>query len=200
MSSIEGAMRKSSQDFLRLVWPVIGMPFGRPIPVETVSANAFARELDARAGIDNWLIGVDGHMRGLASRVQWPRGEPYNTFSIRIKSRSGGSTEYDKRKREIAALGALTPHYVVQAYVRCTNPQPKPGHTECATGDHVQLMSAAIALMRDVIAAVYRIGRLMPANPDGTQGWAVPWDELLAESVPIQVWPAPQPPDWREVA
>lgn len=87
--AVERAIKKSSEDFLRLVWPAIGQPFGRIIPVESVSDNDFAKELDARAGIDSWLVGVDGHMRGLASRVQWPRGDAFTTFTIRIRTRYG---------------------------------------------------------------------------------------------------------------
>lgn len=173
---IDSRMRASTRDFLRVVWPVIGRGFGTPIPVETVTENAFAVELDRRAGIDMWLVGRDGHLRGLASRVQWPKtGRPFRTFTVRVRSRYGGPTEYDKRRAEIASPGALTPHYVCQAYV---------------SPDHQTLLAAAVARMGDVISAVERgIGWLMPPNPDGTRGWAVPWSALADEGAPIVIWP-----------
>jgi hypothetical protein len=64
-------LKKSTEDFLRFVWPRFEPMFGPVVPVESVSANTFARELDCRAGVDLWLLSRDGHMRGLASRVQW---------------------------------------------------------------------------------------------------------------------------------
>lgn len=192
-------IRKSSEDFLKLVWPVIGPQFGEIIPVETVTANSFARELDARAGIDNWLIGIDGHMRGLASRVQWTESS-YDTFTIRIRARFGGPTEYHKRKKEIATDGALTPHYVCHAYV---------------STNRLRLVAVALGRMRDIIAAIDDgVGFAMRPNGDGTQGWALPWQSLLERNVPIEVWPprviqqplplgesdwpeVRRPPDWR---
>jgi hypothetical protein len=177
-TEVGSALRKSSQDFLRLVWPAIGGEFGEVIPVETVTANSFARELDMRAGIDAWLVSVDGHMRGLASRVQWTNSS-YNTFTVRVRTRYGRPTEYHKRKAELAAMvPAITPHYFVQGYVSM---------------DRTRLVAAAIAPMRSVIQAVdEEIGWLMKPNPDGTQGWAVPWESVS----PRKVWPAPQESLW----
>ncbi len=170
---VAAAMSKSSQDFLSIAWPAIGKPFGEIIPVESVTANSFAKELDTRAGIDQWLVGVDGNMRGLASRVQWTDSS-YDTFTIRVRARFGGPTEYDKRKREIAAAGAITPYYVCQAYV---------------SKDRSRLVAAAIARMRDVIAAMdLGMGGLMPPNGDGTQGHAVPWAQLRLSGAPLHVW------------
>lgn len=172
--TVNRAIRKSSEDFLRLVWPEIGKPFGELIPVETVTDNAFAKELDTRAGIDSWLVGVDGHMRGLASRVQWTD-KSYDTFTIRMRTRLGNATEYHKRKREIATLGTITPYYVTQAYVSL---------------DRTRLVAAAIGRMRDVIHAIDdEVGRLMPRNPDGSQGWAVPWLSLIDRGAPLRIWP-----------
>lgn len=172
------AMSRSSEDFLRLVWPQIGARFGEIIPVESVTANDFARELDARAGIDIWLIGGDGHMRGLASRVQWTD-SPYNTFTVRVRTRNGGPTEYHKRKAEIAASGAtIRPHYVAQAYISL---------------DRTRLLSAALGRMEDVIAAVdLDMGWLMPPNGDGTQGYAIRWSRLRESGAKVQTWPYEQ--------
>jgi hypothetical protein len=176
MSDWKERLNKSSADFLRLVWPAVGARFGDPIPVESVSESSFAKELDARAGIDVWLIGMDGHMRGLASRVQWTD-RPYDTFTVRVRSPRGRPTEYHKRKAEIEAIvPAIRPYYFCHAYV---------------STDRTRLLSAAIARMSDVIAAVdNRVGRLMPANRDGSQGWAVPWDALRSAGSQVVVWPA----------
>jgi hypothetical protein len=173
---IAQAISKSSEDFLRFVWPAIGAPFGDVVPVETVTANQFAAELDRRAGIDVWLIGVGGDMRGLASRVQWTDSS-YDTFTVRVRSRYGRATEYHKRKAEIASNGAsISPYYFVQGYV---------------SKDRTHLVAAAIARMRDVIKAVeLDMGRLMPANGDGSQGFAVPWHKLQELNASIQIWRA----------
>lgn len=168
-------LQKSSSDFVRLVWPAIGAGFGDPIPVESVSDSGFTKELDARAGIDAWLISVDGHMRGLASRVQWTD-RSFDTFTVRVRSRSGQPTEYHKRKAEIeAVIPAIRPHYCCHAYVSM---------------DRTRLIAAAITRMSDVIAAMDAgVGRLMPANRDGTQGWAVPWAALRERGAPLRIYP-----------
>jgi len=194
MTDVVGQIKKSSEDFINVVWPVVGKGFGRPIPVETVTANSFAKELDVRAGIDVWLVGVDGHMRGLASRVQWPRQErSFDTFTIRMRTRLGNPTEYHKRRAEIAATGTITPHYFCQAYV---------------STDRQRLIAAALGRMRDVIAAVEcGVGRMLPPNSDGTQGWAVPWSALQDQGCQLAIWPPRQADlfdatsnDWPEVA
>ncbi len=155
-AQIERAIRRSSEDFVSLV------------------DNEFARELDRRAGIDMWLICRDGHLRGLASRVQWTD-DPYNTFTVRIRSRLDRPTEYHKRKAEIAAAGAITPYYFCQAYV---------------SADRTRLITAAIARTADVIAAVdFELGRLMPRNPDGTQGYAITWKRLQAAGAALRLYP-----------
>lgn len=162
------AIRKSSEDFLRHVWPAVGGLFGEVIPVETVTDNQFAAELDRRAGIDVWLVSVDGHMRGLASRVQWTD-KSWDTFTIRIKSRYGNPTEYHKRKAEIATAGTITPYYVTQGYV---------------THDRNHLLGAAIARMADVIAAIDHDLGYRKANGDGTEFYVIPWSALKV----IQTW------------
>lgn len=174
MSDIEvrARIRQSSEDFLRVVWPVLGTGFGEPIPVETVTDNFFAKELDTRAGIDMWLISADGHMRGLASRVQWPQNS-YDTFTVRVRNKNGSRTEYHKRKAEIQASGAIRPHYFCQAFVSI---------------DHAHLLAAALARTSDVIAAVDAgFGWLLPPNADGSQGYAVPWGRLAESGAPIRV-------------
>lgn len=174
MTEVQRQLSKSSEDFLSLVWPVIGHAFGKPFAVEAVTDNSFARELDRRAGIDMWLVCWDGHMRGLTSRVQW-QDDPWNTFTVRMRSRAGRPTEYHKRKAEIAAPGAVTPHYFCQAYV---------------SKNRARLITAAVARTKDVIMAVdFDLGWLMPPNGDGTQGYAVRWQALSDAGAPLETWP-----------
>jgi hypothetical protein len=165
---IKRAISESSRDFLRFVWPAIGAEFGEVIPVETVTANSFAAELDRRAGIDIWLVGNDEHMRGLASRVQWVD-KSWDTFTIRIRSRYGNPTEYHKRKGEIATPGAISPYYVTQGYVN---------------RDRERLLGAAIARMPDVIAAIDHELGYCKSNGDGTEFYVIPWAALNV----IRVW------------
>lgn len=170
---VADAMSRSSEDFLRFVWPAFGGRFGRIIPVESVAAAAFAKELDTRAGIDNWVIRRDpcGLMLGLASRVQWTD-RSYDTFTVRVVSRSGRPTEYHKRRQELQTPGAITPHYFTQGYV---------------SRDRTRLVAAAITCMRDVIAAVDQDkGRLMKPNRDGTRGYAVKWSTLQEMHAPLE--------------
>lgn len=183
---VQATLSASAQDFLALVWPAIGHRFGAVIPVETVSANEFARELDRRAGVDVWLLSVHGDMRGLASRVQWPRnGEHWPTFTVRTDVPGGGRTEYDKRKAEIETNGAaISPYYTVQAYIA--------PHPDKRTSPHdAHLLAAAIARTRDIIDGVTRrVGWYLPWNPEGSRGYVVPWSALPDNA--IEIWLPPQ--------
>lgn len=178
MSDVSRRLNDSSHDFMHIVWPELGQGFGRVIPVESVSDNVFASELDRRSGVDVWLIGTDEHMRGLASRVQWTNNS-FDTFTVRVRSSGGGSTEYDKRRAAIAAnrngiAGVLYPHYTAQGYV---------------STDRTRLVAAAIARTQDVISCVEQDqGWLMPPNRDGSQGYAVPWSALRSSRFQIRIW------------
>jgi len=126
MSSVALAMANSRADFLRAVVPAI-LPHiggGEIVPVESVTAEGFVKDLDVLAGVDAWhLVRGRSVMRGIASRVQWPDGRsgyPYETFTVRVRLRSGRETEYHKRERAIAesVRGWLYPHLTVHAYMR----------------------------------------------------------------------------------
>lgn len=174
MTTVADNMRRSTRDFLNVVWPELSPTFGQIIAVETVSANSFARELDMRSGIDHWLIGRDGHMRGLASRVQWPRERAFDTFTLRVRSRYGNATEVDKRRAELASPGALTPYYVTQAYI--SEPDKR-------------LLSVGTARMADVIEAYDQgCGFLLPPNADGTRGHAIRWSDLQRAGYLIHIY------------
>jgi hypothetical protein len=119
---IINGLGNSAFDFVKIVWPFIasaeGIGGGRIIPVEAVSADDFASELDVFAGVDAWQIVENNKgMRGIASRIQW--GADYGSFTIRYSTPSGAETEYQKRLRAInnPDEGYLLPHFTVQAFL-----------------------------------------------------------------------------------
>lgn len=161
-------MGRSAQAFKTVVWPAL-QPYladAEAIPVESVTDHGFARELDALAGIDAWIIPSGKYVRGLASRIQWPRTQKnYRTFTVRLSKLNGARTEYDKRKTEMATTGAITPHYWAHAYL----------------GRQDRLLGAAVALTRDIIDCITdRVGCERHNPSDGTSFWCVDWDELRA--------------------
>lgn len=160
-AEVAADMTESARDFDRIVWPSIkaAVGGGELIPVESVSASGFAAKLDQIAGIDAWIVQRDMHMFGLASRVQW--NVAYKTFTIRMRRPNGATTEYEKRKAQIATSGSVYPKWTCQAYV-------KGG----------ALLTAAMATTKDVIAAVsLGIGYERTAY-DGVKFWVVPWADL----------------------
>jgi hypothetical protein len=115
-------LSNSASDFLKIVWPAIlseeKIGGGEIIPVEAVSPNDFASELDVLAGIDAWQVVKDNKaVRGIASRVQW--GINYRSFSIRYTTPSGVETEFQKRRFALnnPEEGYLFPHLTVQAFL-----------------------------------------------------------------------------------
>lgn len=91
--------------------------------VETVTDDDFTKKLDILAGIDAWQV-IDGTgIRGIASRVQWPKNrsgkptyEAFESFTIRESLASGGRTELGK-KLDAINNGFLYPQYTAQAYI-----------------------------------------------------------------------------------
>lgn len=117
---IASGLSESASDFQEIVWPVISPHIGGGtlVPVEAVSPDNFASELDVLAGIDAWQIVENSlGMRGIASRVQW--GSNYKSFSVRYSTPSGAETEYQKRLRAIHQPneGYIYPHVTVQAFL-----------------------------------------------------------------------------------
>lgn len=153
---------------------------GELVPVESVTANQFAAQLDQIAGIDAWIVQKDSYMFGLGSRVQWVK-RPFNTFTVRMRRPNGVPTEYEKRKAQIATSGALYPKWMCHAYLAEAN--------SC-------FLTAAVALTEDVIDAVDRkVGRKRTAY-DGVEFWEVKWREMwqggcksLRYVGPEGVWP-----------
>jgi len=133
---IKEIISKSAKDFQDIVWPRLKDKIGggKIIPVETVTDNIFAKEIDTLAGIDAWHIYKNGMgMRGIASRVQWRINNGkiapgfgkygYQTFTIRHKLANGGNTEYQKRMYAINSDvdRFLFPDLTIQAYLE--NPE-----------------------------------------------------------------------------
>jgi len=110
----------SSADFQRVVWPAVHdwCGGGTIALVESSCDLAMRRNFDALAGIDAWqVIGRDGLMRGIASRVQW--GAAWDSFTVRVRRPNGQSTEAEKRIRALLDddAGWVHPALTVQAYV-----------------------------------------------------------------------------------
>lgn len=125
MSSVEAGIISSSRCFVDVVWPAIKTHLGggRISSVEGNTASRMQKDLDRISGIDAWHIASgDQGIRGIASRVQPDDGRngfPYNSFTIRRSIKSGGDTEYHKRKKALndTRLGYLFPPVTIQAYV-----------------------------------------------------------------------------------
>jgi hypothetical protein len=130
----------SAHDFLRVVWPQAKAWCGDGVlrPVEAVGDDDdFNKQFDMLAGIDAWQI-VDGEgIRGISSRIQWPKemkheGEIswpgqsdgldcwWESFTIRKKRSSGAPTEWGKRIHalENRSKGFINPHLIIHAYVK----------------------------------------------------------------------------------
>lgn len=175
-ADIAHRMSSSSDDFVRLVWPLIcdHVGGGTIEPVEGVTATSTARQLDMRAGIDVWQY-LDRGMRGIASRVQWAgrrphRDWPFRTFTIRKSVPSGASTEYDKRLRAITEPddGLLYPHLTVQAYIR-------QGHVD----------AVGVVKTADLIWHLMFFGAPTRDAPTGETFYYVPWTVLRAHSTDV---------------
>lgn len=110
-------LNASARKFVDVVWPKIQSPWfdgGEIAPVEAVSEEDFADQLDQLAGIDYWVVKSDEGMRGIASRVQDFR--DMSTFTVRYERESGVDTEYQKRKQALEN-DYLRPYWTIQAYV-----------------------------------------------------------------------------------
>lgn len=121
-------MDKSAYDFKNIVWPIISSKIGggRIVPVETVTDESFTKELDMYAGIDSWQVDDNKScIRGIASRVQWYNPSwsspyPFNTFTIRYRTKTGRLAEYSKKMlayKNIETKGYLFPAITIQAYM-----------------------------------------------------------------------------------
>lgn len=191
-ASIEDRIKESSRDFLRLVWPVIGAGdyWTMAEPVEVASPDSIASQLDKKAGIDNWLITRrEGMVFGLASRVQWPKNGSFDTFTVRVRSRFGGMTEYDKRRIEMVTPGAITPWWWCQAYIRCARGRDSGHHGDCPPESHTFIAAGMVETRHLIKAVELDMGKLLPPNRDGSRGYQVSWERLRHEGRDVPIWP-----------
>jgi len=123
---VRADMKKSSEAFVNLVWPVISpvLGGGSIVPVECIFDSEVASSLDLISGIDFLHINEQG-ARGIASRIQFSNpkfgDKDWQTFTIR-ESRVGstGETELEKRQRAIDSHGRfLYPYLTIQSYISC---------------------------------------------------------------------------------
>ena len=126
LDNVRTDMKKSSEAFVDLVWPVISpvLGGGRVVPVECMFDSEAAQALDLICGVDFLHINEMG-ARGIASRVQYSNpkygDKNWETFTIR-ESRIGstGETELEKRQRAIDSHGRfLYPYLTIQSYISC---------------------------------------------------------------------------------
>lgn len=156
-----------------MVWPTIKgwCRGGELVPVESVTSNDFASQLDMLSGIDAWQVaeGLAG-MRGIASRVQY--GTSYDSFTVRTTLPSGADTELQKRQAALADpdAGWLYPALTVQAYVKDGT-----------------LLTAAMVRTKDLIPlATQRLadGYQRPSPTRELFTW-VPWEMFTAKQIHV---------------
>src|SRR5438445_7355045 len=125
MQSYYEANSAKVRDSISIVMDSLGLTAnGSIIPIEQSSSLAFSW-LDMYCGID-WLLKTnDGHVLGIAARIQLTHPEyyhdPHNTFTIRFDTVSGARTEYAKRLEAIEK-GYFYPFYTLQAYCKQESP------------------------------------------------------------------------------
>ena len=187
---VADALKASSRAFVEVVWPVVGPGIGggELVPVETVTASGFAKDLDTLAGVDMWQVVRPEGMRPIASRMQLASSTPrLDTFTIRFHLRSGYPTEYHKRVASIRS-GYLYPRLTIQAYVTSWQ-------------DGALLSAAAIetrALFKWAVGWVsrhgdepdlwrWREGAQVKDVTGGNQMLVILWD-ALADVAPESIW------------
>jgi hypothetical protein len=117
----EARLWDSAFDFRRAVIPVLAnwLPDGYFVGVEDAPDHPAVRVVDKVAGIDGWYVSAGAtRLQGIASRVQYGT-EPYDSFTIRAKRRSGAPTELEKKLDALQRQDQhfAVPHYTVQAWV-----------------------------------------------------------------------------------
>lgn len=115
--SWQSDLSKSNILFLNKVWNVISDSCGggKIKPVEIMTDNDIAVDLDLLCGIDLWQTTTMG-ARGIASRVQFNCTKSWDTFTIRYKRDSGVKTEFEKRQIAISTGKYIYPYLTVQSY------------------------------------------------------------------------------------
>lgn len=144
--TVRKSLKRSSEAFINLVWPVITNVCGggRLVPIETIFDSEIANSLDMLCGID-FLHLADEGARGIATRVQHGNDTygdvNWHTFTIRA-SRGGSDqeTELGKRIRAINSRGRwMYPYLTCQAYV---------------SQDGTRLVGGGLALTANIFKAI----------------------------------------------
>jgi len=151
-------LNDSNKAFINLVWPVIKniCGGGEIKPVEIISDNDIAKDLDVLCGIDIWQKISDKGVRGIASRVQFTN-KQWNTFTVRKYRKSGYKTEYQKRLEAINSNGKyIYPYLTCQAYVSL---------------DQSHLLSCGVARTKDIFHEVESGNYINRINPDDETGF-----------------------------
>ena len=138
---VKKALKKSAQDFIDVVYPLIKKPLGdgKLIPVQDVTENEMATILDQYSGIDAWYIENSKGIRGLSSRIQYVETDEYKSFTIRKERESGAKTEYEKLTYAIQE-NWLYPYWFCQAYLHPTTKKPHSAGL-CKTTDLIKYIS-----------------------------------------------------------
>jgi hypothetical protein len=121
---VQHDLSQSSNDFLRLVWPILQRECedfrkGEIRMVEGRQKGNIPFDLDVIAGIDAYLR-EPGALRGMALRTQRTQRDcNYCTFTVRETRPNGSLTEYAKRREAIKRRneGVLYPWWTIQAYL-----------------------------------------------------------------------------------
>lgn len=120
--AVKRDLDNSADCFERLVWPKIRSACGGGAikPVETLPGE-WPDMFDQLTGIDAWQIVGDGEgLRGIASRVQWPKRGCAGTTTIRLeRPTTGVMTEWEKNDNAVKnwPRGFLSAFLRVHAYV-----------------------------------------------------------------------------------
>ena len=103
---------KSLRGFEKFTTPAMKFAFGAKAIVPTERHETELETLlDRHAGIDGFIVTVDGWTFSYASRVQF--GKNYGAFTIRRSRPSGATTEYDKLKNPLQ----MKPSVHVQTFI-----------------------------------------------------------------------------------
>ena len=168
MNAIETKIARSAEVFQQVVWPEVAKTEfggGEIVPVEAVTDQELALQLDQMAGIDAWHLMKNGRgVRGIASRVQISDGNPFDTFTIRYSRMTGRDTEWHKLKRITSGEdGAIAPHMHVHAYIDGWQTR--------------NLLSWGVCKTKDLVDSMARTKQIRTNSADGTEFL---WESFLS--------------------
>ena len=172
MTAIERSIKKSSQSFLSVVWPVLQEVIdGDVMPIEGVIDSTLSGLIDMQTGIDVFHIHNSG-IRGLASRVQ-PYGKSWDMFTVRRDKSGNNNTEYQKRKYAIETGNSLYPQLTSHAYL---------------SQDSMELISVALAYTEDIIKMIDNDMHQDIKRAGNETFFCVGWWDMRSVSHDVQVY------------